>query len=62
VHVRISEAYAALGETENALSALERALAAGYRDSEAIDTSPNFDFLRDDPRFHDLLRRMNLEP
>ncbi len=60
--VRISEAYAALGDRENALNALEKALAAGYRDSDGIDASSNFDPLRDDPRFHDLLLRMNLEP
>ena len=61
LHVTISEVYAGLGDKENALSALEKALAAGYRDSEAIDASPNFDPLRDDPRFPDLLRRMNLK-
>ncbi|MEE8348120.1 MAG: tetratricopeptide repeat protein, partial [Acidobacteriota bacterium] len=58
---RIGEVHAALGEIENALSALERALAAGYRDTEAIDANSHFDALRDDPRFQDLLRRMNLE-
>ena len=60
--VRISEAYAGLGDRESALNELEKALAAGYRDSDAIDASPNFDPLRDDPRFQELLRRMNLEP
>jgi len=60
--VRLGEAYAGLGDTERALIELEKALAAGYRDSEAIDASSNFDPLRDDPRFQDLLRRMNLEP
>ena len=60
--VRISQAYAALGDRESALNELEKALAAGYRNSDAIDASPNFDPLRDDPRFTDLLLRMNLEP
>jgi len=60
--VRISEAYAGLGDRESALNELEKALAAGYRDSDAIDASPNFDPLRDDPRFTDLLLRMNLAP
>ena len=59
---RISEAYAGLGDKESALNELEKALAAGFRDSEVIDASPNFDLLRDDPRFQDLLLRMNLEP
>jgi len=60
--VRISEAYAALGDRESALNELEKALAAGYRDSDGIDASSNFDPLRSNPRFQDLLRRMNLEP
>ena len=60
--VRISQTYAALGDRESALNELEKALVAGYRNSDAIDASPNFDPLRDDPRFTDLLLRMNLEP
>ncbi len=57
--VRISAAYAGLGDKEKSLAELEKALAAGYRDFAYLDSSPYFDSLRSDPRFQDLLRRMN---
>ncbi len=43
-----------------------RWLEEGYKEHEFLMTSlnvgPEWDPLRDDPRFQDLLRRMNLEP
>ena len=51
-----------LGEKDQVLEQLEKA----YEEREAgltqIRSRPEFDPLRDDPRFHDLLLRMNLEP
>ena len=57
--VYISAAYAGDGDLENSLAELENAFASGYRDVAAIDANPHFAPLRDDPRFQDLLRRMN---
>ena len=59
--LRIAKVYAALNEKENALTWLERGLATGaigffYKDE------PVWDPIRDDPRFADLLRRMELKP
>jgi len=53
--------YASLGENEQALNWLEQS----YQDGGAhpvISVLPAYDPLRDDPRFQDLMRRMNLEP
>ncbi len=54
--------YAYLGDKDQAMRWLEE----GYKEREIIistlNTDPAFDTLRDDPRFHDLLRRMNLAP
>ena len=54
--------YAHLGEKDQVFEQLEKA----YEEHEAgltgIQTAYYFDPLRDDPRFQDLLRRMNLEP
>jgi len=51
-----------LGEMDQAFEWLERA----YEERDGIlvylNAAPFFDPLRDDPRFQDLLRRMNLEP
>lgn len=55
--------YAALGEKDKAFDLLEqayenRSLASG----QGIKAFPGFDPLRSDPRFADLLRRINLQP
>ena len=52
--------YAALGEKDKAFEWLEK----GYEDRSTytIKVDPFFDPLRSDPRFADLLRRMNLQP
>ena len=52
--------YAALGEKDKAFEWLEK----GFEDRSvgAIKVNPVYDPLRSDPRFADLLRRMNLQP
>jgi TolB-like protein/predicted Ser/Thr protein kinase len=50
-------AYAGTGQKQQALDALEKALAGGYRDFAAIDAAPQLASLRSDPRFQALLRR-----
>ena len=49
-------AYAQLGDTERALDALEKAVAAGISPATLRDT-PNFDGLRANPRFLKLIQR-----
>ena len=49
------------GEIDQALGWLGKALDAGYSPTTVRDT-PNFDPLRSDPRFQDLLRRIGLPP
>ncbi len=54
--------YAYLGDKDQAMRWLEE----GYKEREfvmaSLNVAPDWDSLRDDPRFHDLLLRMNLEP
>jgi tetratricopeptide (TPR) repeat protein len=52
--------YAGLGEKGKAFEWLEK----GYEERSivGINVQPPFDPLRSDPRFADLLRRMNLQP
>ncbi len=52
--------YAALGMREKAFVTLEQALAARDLQLAALKTAPEYDILRDDARFDDLLRRINL--
>jgi tetratricopeptide (TPR) repeat protein len=58
----VASIYVALGEKDQALEWLEK----GYRDRDAamvgLNWVPTFDPLRSDPRFQDLLRRMNFPP
>jgi TolB-like protein/Tfp pilus assembly protein PilF len=61
---RIALIYTGLGEKDKAFEWLEK----GYEERAiggppvGIKVEPEFDPLRSDPRFHDLLRRMNLQP
>jgi TolB-like protein len=55
--------WAAVGDRDRAFAALERSFAfRSGSDLPWIKYLPTFDNLHDDPRFHDLLRRMHLEP
>ncbi len=52
--------YVALGEREQAIAALEKAYTEHDIQLIFLGVEPNFDSLRDDPRFQDLLRRVGL--
>ena len=52
--------YANLGENDQAFEWLGTALDEG--EGIPLQVDHDFDPLRDDPRFHDLRRRMNLMP
>ena len=54
--------HARLGEEEQALEWLEKAYETREGTMWNLKVSPKYDLIRDDPRFQDLLRRMNLEP
>ena len=52
--------YASLGEREKAFASLEKAYAAHDPQLQYLKVTPDFDPLRSDPRFQDLLRRVGL--
>jgi serine/threonine protein kinase/cytochrome c-type biogenesis protein CcmH/NrfG len=53
----LSSIYAAAGENQKALNALQEALEKGYGDFAAIDANPYYSNLRSDPRFQKLLQQ-----
>jgi len=55
--VNVGAAQASMGRLEDALESVERALARGFRNFDAIEGSPYFQALRDDPRLEALLDR-----
>lgn len=57
---RVARIYIALGERENAFKALERAFEEHDWFLPQGRTAPEYDTIRDDPRFNDLMRRMDL--
>ena len=53
----ISSAYAGKGDKEKALVALQNAFKLGFGDFGALDASPYFKSLRDDPRYRQLVQQ-----
>ncbi|MEE8348968.1 MAG: tetratricopeptide repeat protein, partial [Acidobacteriota bacterium] len=60
--ITFAEIYASLGARDQALEWLEKAFQARSGSLYNLRVEPSWDPLRDDPRFQDLLRRMNLDP
>jgi len=58
----IATAYAGLGDKDRAFEFLEKGLAEHSPWMIHLNNSPEFNSLRSDPRFLDLLRRLNLAP
>ncbi len=60
----IGQVYAFVNDTENTLIALGRAVEerSGSRSVLSMKVNPLYDFLRDDPRFAELMKRAGLEP
>ncbi len=54
--------HAVVANYERAFELLNTGIDKGYSSVMQVNIWPFSDPLRDDPRFHDLLRRMNLEP
>jgi len=55
-----SKYHAQLGEEEQAFEWLEKAYQERYNNLFTVKVEPDYESLRDDPRFHDLLGQMNL--
>jgi TolB-like protein len=58
VPVEIAAIHAVKGESVQALEWLERGFAAGYKDYSTLGRHPLFESLRGEPRFQDLLKKM----
>jgi hypothetical protein len=60
--VAIMLTYIGLGDKDRALACLERDYENHYTTMISLKSNPVFDPLRSDPRFLDLVRRVNLVP
>ena len=58
----IAMVYALAGENSRALDWLERSFEERSSQMPWVSVDPVYDPLREDPRFQDLVRRMNLPP
>jgi TolB-like protein len=57
---RLANMYALIGDTQNAIKYLEKSMNIGESTIPRINNNPDFDFIRDDPRFKALLKEMQL--
>jgi hypothetical protein len=52
--------YAGLGDVENTLAYLEKGVENRGMSAIMVKCDPRFDLARSEPRYHDILKRMNL--
>lgn len=57
VHYNLACSFALMGEKDDALRALRRAVQLGYRDWEHLKHDSDLKSLRDDPRFKNLIAK-----
>ena len=57
----LAASHAALGDTEAAIAALKKAIAAGWIDYRSMEFDPRFDSIRDTHSFKDILLRLTNE-
>ncbi|MFC1632315.1 tetratricopeptide repeat protein [Candidatus Omnitrophota bacterium] len=55
VHYNLACSYSLLKESDSALEALKRTLDLGYRDLKFMEQDPDLSFIRQDPRYKELL-------
>jgi len=58
INYNLACAQALLGKSDSAFAALERALAGGYKDRQNLTTDPDLTSLRGDPRFQEIVKRL----
>jgi hypothetical protein len=59
--IEIARAYLFSGENDKAMEALKRSFDEGCADFAAVRAEPIYDPIRDDPRFKEILKGVNLE-
>jgi tetratricopeptide (TPR) repeat protein len=57
VHYNLACDYSLLKQPELCLKALERAIELGYREFEYIEQDADLDYIRQDPRFRELIAK-----
>lgn len=60
IHSRLARVYSLKNETEKSFQSLEKALQLGYNNITELDTQKEFDNLRKDNRFADIVKRTNI--
>jgi hypothetical protein len=58
----LAQAYTHLGDKDQAFEWFRKAADVGHPGMNTIKVDPQFDSLRSDPRFPDLMRRVGLAP
>ena len=56
----VARVFVGLGDKDGAIASLEKAYAAHDLQLQFLKVDPNYDSLRADPRFQDLIRRVGL--